>query len=388
MAKSANRLDVPLETFSKVVESIYDCALEPARWHETVGMIVKLLGSNACTLAVHDMENYRDSATFTVGIAAHYVKLAEREYASMNPYPGPIQLLPVGTVATSAMLIPDHELWESKFYQDILKPLKVCDVAGFSVLKTGRRIGALSVNRVETQGRYGDTEIRLLTLLAPHICRPVAISDVLNLKTVRSEALEATLDALASGVFMTDREGRVIYMNRAAEHQVKTGNALRIVNNRLSQVDRVAHKALAKAIAEATVDETEPPTSGITIALPAGQDAGLVATILPLNRGERRSFCGTFAATAAIFVQDPVVVPPLPGETFAKLYGLSGSELRVLLAMSPGLSVKAAAEILGIGDTTAKTHLQNIYAKTGTSKQTELMNLFMSSAPPVNAPMT
>jgi hypothetical protein len=53
--------------------------------------------------------------------------------------------------------------------------------------------------------------------------------------------------------------------------------------------------------------------------------------------------------------------------------------------MAPGLSVKEAAEILGIGDTTAKTHLQNIYAKTGTSKQTELMHLFMSSAPPVQA---
>ena len=39
--------------------------------------------------------------------------------------------------------------------------------------------------------------------------------------------------------------------------------------------------------------------------------------------------------------------------------------------------------MLGIGKTTAKTHMQHIYAKTSTSKQTELMHLFMSSAPPV-----
>ena len=73
------------------------------------------------------------------------------------------------------------------------------------------------------------------------------------------------------------------------------------------------------------------------------------------------------------------------GEAFAKLYGLTGSELRVLLAVAPGLSVKVAAEILGISDTTAKTHLQHIYAKTNTSKQTQLMHLFMSSTPPVKA---
>jgi DNA-binding NarL/FixJ family response regulator len=86
---------------------------------------------------------------------------------------------------------------------------------------------------------------------------------------------------------------------------------------------------------------------------------------------------------AAIFVQDPIVVPPFPGEAFATLYALTGSELRVLLAMAPGLSVKEAAEVPGVGETTAKTHLQHVYAKTGTSKQTELMDLFMRSTPPV-----
>ena len=53
--------------------------------------------------------------------------------------------------------------------------------------------------------------------------------------------------------------------------------------------------------------------------------------------------------------------------------------------MAPGLSVKEAAEMLGIGETTTKTHLQHIYGKTGTSKQTELLHLFMSSTPPVGA---
>ena len=172
-------------------------------------------------------------------------------------------------------------------------------------------------------------------------------------------------------------------MNRAAEHQVKTSNALRIANNRLTPVDRAARVAMSNAIAEAITDEAETPTSGMTLALPGGEDRGLVATILPLDRGERRNLCGAFAATAAIFVQDPIVVPLLPGEAFAKLHHLTGGELRVLLAMSPGLGVKEAAEMLGIGETTAKTHLQHIYAKTGTSKQTELMHLFTSSAPPV-----
>ena len=88
---------------------------------------------------------------------------------------------------------------------------------------------------------------------------------------------------------------------------------------------------------------------------------------------------------AAIFVQEPMAMPFFGGEAFAELYGLTRGELRVLLAMAPGLNVREAADTLGIGETTAKTHLQHIYAKTNTSKRAELMQLFMSSTPPVKS---
>ena len=39
----------------------------------------------------------------------------------------------------------------------------------------------------------------------------VAISDALNLTTIRSNALEATLNGLTSGVYLTDRHGRIVY---------------------------------------------------------------------------------------------------------------------------------------------------------------------------------
>jgi DNA-binding CsgD family transcriptional regulator/PAS domain-containing protein len=207
----------------------------------------------------------------------------------------------------------------------------------------------------------------------------VAITDTLNLTTIRSEALEATLNALTTGVYLTDRQGRIVYMNCAAERQVGTNNPIRIANNHLAPIDHKARLALDEALG----DEADLPTSGVTIALPAGDNAGLVATILPLARGERQS--GAFAGMVAIFVQDPIVMPFFSGQAFAELYGLTRSELRVLIAMVPGLSVKEAAKVLAIGENTAKTHLQHIHSKTGTSKQTELIRLFMSSTPPVNA---
>jgi DNA-binding NarL/FixJ family response regulator len=283
------------------------------------------------------------------------------------------------------MIIEDAELYETRFYREWIKPQKFSDLIAFKVLHTGQRFGAWAAHRIEGHPRYGDADIDLVALLAPHICRAITISDVLNLKTIKSEALEATLNTLASGVYLVDCLGRVIYMNRAGEEQIKYGNALRIEGDRLAPIDRAARAALAKAIDDAIAEEAATPDAGSSLALPGRESAGLVATVLPLNRGERRVVHSTVAAMAAIFVQDPVVAPPFPGEAFAKLYGLTGSELRVLLAMAPGLGVKEAAEVLGIGETTAKTHLQHIYTKTGTAKQTELLQLFMRSSPPLGA---
>ena len=208
----------------------------------------------------------------------------------------------------------------------------------------------------------------------------MVISDALSLATIRSEALQATLNALASAVYLTDRHGRIVYMNGVAERQVGTGNAIRVKNNHLAHIDHRAQLTLAKAIDEAIGDDLA--INGRTVALPGGDNSGLIATIFPLGRSESQNSCG-ISRMAAIFVQELVAMPFCGGEAFAELYGLTRSELRVLLALAPGLSVREAADTLGIGETTAKTHLQHIYSKTQTSKRAQLMQLFMLSRPPV-----
>jgi DNA-binding CsgD family transcriptional regulator len=79
------------------------------------------------------------------------------------------------------------------------------------------------------------------------------------------------------------------------------------------------------------------------------------------------------AAKLAVFVQSPELPPQMPGEAFAKLYGLTGGELRVLLVMASGLSVTETADMLGLGQTTVRTHLARAFRKTGTSKQSDLI---------------
>jgi DNA-binding CsgD family transcriptional regulator len=372
-----------LEQFSKVVEAVYDSALDPQRWRTTLPLIAELTNSPCTGMGIMDHVQQRIAIGFNHGWDEQTTKAYEK-YAGTNPLFIAGHLKPVGDVYTRDTIIDSEEFFESTFYTDFCKPRKLHDLLGLHALKSGHRSAGISAARTELQPRYGEADIRIFRLLSPHVCRAFAISDALDLRTITSQLLEATLDALTTGVYLTDRESRIVYMNRRAERQVRTGNALRIVNNRIEAIRQEAREILSKAIADAIGDEALAP-GGYQVALPDQDGAGYLATVLPLDRGERRNLSSPFAAAAAVFVQDPTLAPSLPGEAFAKLYGLTGGELRVALALAPGLGVKEAADLLGIRETTAKSHLQRIFEKTGTSRQAELIQLLMAATPPVKA---
>jgi DNA-binding CsgD family transcriptional regulator len=55
--------------------------------------------------------------------------------------------------------------------------------------------------------------------------------------------------------------------------------------------------------------------------------------------------------------------------------GLTQAELRVLLSIVEIGGVAEVAEVLGIAETTVKTHLRHVFEKTSTSRQADLVKL-------------
>jgi hypothetical protein len=98
-----------LETFSKVVDAIYDCAIDPTRWQDTISVIAELLQSQRCALGVNDYASGHSKLAFQLGYVEEYWRLHESKYRGINPVFAPVQLMPVGTVATNRMLIDDLE---------------------------------------------------------------------------------------------------------------------------------------------------------------------------------------------------------------------------------------------------------------------------------------
>jgi DNA-binding CsgD family transcriptional regulator len=84
---------------------------------------------------------------------------------------------------------------------------------------------------------------------------------------------------------------------------------------------------------------------------------------------------------AAVFI-NPAVDDAAGAQAVADTLALTPAETRVLIRMLSGKTVAEAAADLGVSATTARTHLYSIFAKTGVSRQSELLRLAARLAPP------
>lgn len=65
---------------------------------------------------------------------------------------------------------------------------------------------------------------------------------------------------------------------------------------------------------------------------------------------------------------------------------LSPQETRIALHLIDGGTVASAAEAMSLAESTVRTHLKSIFAKTGVRRQAELPSLLRNTGPPEGSP--
>jgi DNA-binding CsgD family transcriptional regulator/PAS domain-containing protein len=376
---------ITVEEFSDLVESIYAAALDPTEWERFARLLVAATESSLGGVGVLDVSTSDFVQHFGYGIPPDYFERV-RAVRALNPMLPHTILGKPGDLMVNSLIVPEDEFVQGQFYRDFIQPLGLRDCMGVTCLRSGNRIGILVVNRRIDQPLYTEEDGQLLRLLSPHICRAMTISDVFDLRTVKSEALEATLDGLAAGVFLLDADGRLVHSNRAAERLVRLGQILTVREQRMYPLHPASREALTAALVQphSMTETTVPPAIALQPVDP--MLTGMIATLLPLCRAGRVLSTEPFTAHWAVFVQDPHVAQPMPGEAFGKLYNLTPAELRVALACAQGLSPEMVTEVLGIALPTVRTHLQRLFAKTNTNRHADFIRLMLATMPPLGGP--
>jgi DNA-binding CsgD family transcriptional regulator len=201
--------------------------------------------------------------------------------------------------------------------------------------------------------------------------------------TIEAQSLRAALDRFSVGVAIVGEEGRVLHVNDAARRMLDDGSAIRTVNGRLSGATREATRELMRAIGAALSydNATAAGATGIGVPLPGSDGSLAAAHVVPLARSgaggaPARPAAAVFLSHASGHTQPDVTV-------IVQCYRLTPAERRLLVHLLVGETLLEAAELLGIRESTVRTHLSNLLAKTGTLRQADLIALVHRLTPPV-----
>ncbi|WP_245486426.1 helix-turn-helix transcriptional regulator [Mesorhizobium sp. M7A.F.Ca.US.010.02.1.1] len=147
--------------------------------------------------------------------------------------------------------------------------------------------------------------------------------------------------------------------------------------NRLAIADPKADILFQESV-RSTSAATAPIVRSIPVRQRIDRDA-VVLHVMPVRRSARDIFAGAniLVIAATISTANKKTSPQI----LSALFDLSPSEARLAGSLASGLTLKAAAVELGITVKTARTYLERVFRKTGTSRQGELVALLSGTAP-------
>lgn len=375
-----------VDQVSSLIGDIYDAALDPALWASVLQRVRDFVGGSAAALFSKNatrksLNVYYDDG----GLDPHYKQLYFDKYVKLDPSTTGHVFAEVEQPISTVDLVPYHEFIESRFYKEWARPQGLVDFVCAVLDKSVTSAAMFGVFRHERHGLVDDATRQRMRRVVPHIRRAVLISRAIDIKTAEASALADALDGLCAGMFLVDETGRIVHANASGHAMLDQRSILRAAGGKLVAIDASAANALSEIFPMAHCGDAAVGTKGIVVPLRARDGDHYVAHVLPLTSGARRRAGTSYAAVAALFVQKAALEDPSPPEAIARLYNLTPSELRVLLAIVQVGGVPETAEVLGVAESTVKTHLHRVFGKTGANRQVDLARLLAGFSNPVVA---
>lgn len=369
---------------SKLIGDIYDATLVPSLWPGALGQAALFVGGTGAALFSKDASSKAGDVHYDDGgIDRSYVQLYFNKYIKLDPATTGHYFAEIGEPMATADLVPYGEFLESRFYREWAQPQGLVDFVSAVLDKSMTSIAMFGVFRRARDGVVDEEARRRMRLVVPHIRRAVLIGRAVELKTADAATLADAFDGLSAGMLLVDKRGGIVHANAAAHLLLAAGDVLRASDGRLVARDAKANSVLHEIFSAADKGDLAIGVKGIAVPLVRRAGEEHVAHVLPLTSGIRRRAGTAYAAVAALFVQRAAAQLASPPELVASRYGLTPTELRVLLALVEVGGVPAVAEALGVAETTVKTHLRHLFEKTGSHRQADLVKLLASFSTPL-----
>jgi DNA-binding CsgD family transcriptional regulator len=363
-----------------LIAAIYDSVIDPSRWDEVVKCIVEATKSFSGNLLLQQTDAGSLTALYNVDpvIADAYAQT----YHKNDPLRTPAWSIVPGEVRGCSYTQTE---WfkSSAYYDEFVRPQGWVDLVATGLARTPDSFALLALTRSPDAVWVEPAEWHLLKTLAPHLQRAAAVHILLAQTRATTESLGAAIAAAGFAVFLLTGDCRVLFANSKAEDLVRRQTGLRYECGRLAAATpALTHHLQALVRAGAWLARGERDIGG-TLELSRGENCPpLVAHVIPLAANRAAAVFDIDRPATAVFVVDPAAGLGPQIQRFAARFGLTVAEARFLAEIIGGNGLLAAAARLKVTEATARTHAQRILAKTGTTRQTELIRRFFEAALP------
>jgi DNA-binding CsgD family transcriptional regulator len=297
------------------------------------------------------------------------------QFFSLDPFIN----LPLDTVVSLSDVLSDSKLMASDYYLHYLKPIDIFRILGVDTAEPGGMLARLRVSRRRSEPAFTKRDRALLEALNPHLKRAIEIYAKLNRVASERDIYAGAVSQLAMATIILDEHGKILSTNAAGRSLLDEASAIAERDGLLYIEGRDINKELQQSL-DTIIKAQQRGETAIVKALrvprPGGRsDLGLVVKPVPVAPGHE----GQSSPAAAVFISDPDLPESASGQILRDLFDLTPAESVLATALARGLSLADASTAQGISQHTARAQLKSIFAKTGVSRQAELVRLVLKS---------
>lgn len=373
-----------------MINDIYEASYQPDYWGKVLESIAELTQSDSAALLHRDNEIQQAGGFYKYNLNDAFIQAYNQ--AGDDPNFGLfVQSTPIGMARTIDDIIPDRKVLEEaygEFFQNFMIPHDTYYIAGMILFNDAVKTVAIALQRKRVSGPWPSEDLmQPLTNLAPHLQRALHIHREFVRLEARNQVLQSGLDRLLIGHILIDHAMDVVYCNPAAEAILKEHPALSLRGRKLYAHTHEENLKLYDAVRKAIVGGKNSPNKYANTAI--GLRHPDVSTVLPLLVTPTAEYGIEVEPTrmhayAAIIISNPEQNQPVVPEALMSTYRLTPTESNVAIAIANGLSTNEIAEMLDVKLSTIKSHLKQIYNKTGAKRQTELVKMLLTGPFRVN----
>ena len=365
-------------TLLRIVQHIYQTVESPGEWPAVLEEISDLLRGGVAALLYHDLRSHIGGLNESVRLSPEAIDVYQQHFHALDPWgkgTASQGLGKTGAVLNGDQLIALADLRRTEYYADYASPHDLVRILAGVVIADGPVLSVISILRAENGKPFGSEEHQRLLALMGHLKCVLDIRRKVEGLQLLQAASSHALDQLATGVVLVDASGRILFANAAAERTLRSREGLTVEGGRLAALlaaDTTALRGLIAAAVRTTAGESLRPGGAVTVSRPESErPLSVLVTAVPAGAG----YGNLGHPAAAVLISNPDH-PQLPDPDVLRLvFRLTGSECRLATAICSGMSLAEAAASLRITRDTAKTYLKHVFAKTGTSRQSELVSV-------------